>query len=419
MDKRLALIHLKRQFNLRFVLQWLLLSAVTGSIIGVVTAAFLVSLNAVTTWRTAHPYITWLLPLGGLLVVALYHYWGATVIRGNNQLIEEIEKPQHIVPLRMAPLVLAGTLITHLFGGSAGREGTAVQMGGSIADQFSKHFKLSRRNRQLLLMAGISAGFAGVFGTPLAGAVFALEVAVIGRIRFEGIIPTLLSAFIANYVCELFPVNHTVYSLGTIHSWSFLGLLAAGLAGILFGLTARCFSLLTESLADWQRKWMSNPFLRVIAGSLLLLVLLHLPGNEKYAGLGIPTISASFTMQQPGYVFLLKLVLTALTLSCGFKGGEVTPLFFVGATLGSALSLILPLPVGLLAGMGFVAVFCGAANTPFACIIMGIELFGTAGWIYITIACAFAYLFSGHKGIYHAQKVGRRKHPFYKIPNKA
>lgn len=412
--KRLLLLRIGRQLHPHFLLKWLLISGLTGSLVGSASALFLIALNSITAFRGQQPWLIYGLPLGGLIVVALYHYFGESVVKGNNQLIEEIEKPQNVIPLRMAPLVVAGTLLTHLFGGSAGREGTAVQMGGAIADQFTKRFRFRKRDRSQLIMCGISAGFAAVFGTPLAGAAFALEVAAIGRLKYEALIPSLLSALIANYICELFPVQHTAYAMGLVPAFSLDTGGAACIAGILFGLAARLFSLTLEGGTQLQKSLFKNPFIRVLAGGTLILILFLLAGPEQYAGLGIPVIVAAFTVQQLWYVFLLKILFTVLTLSCGFKGGEVTPLFFIGATLGSALSLVLPLPVGLLAGMGFVAVFCGAANTPVACILMGMELFGVSGGLYIAIACSMAYLFSGHKGIYAAQQVARVKHPFYR-----
>ncbi|XZF14208.1 voltage-gated chloride channel family protein [Chitinophagaceae bacterium MMS25-I14] len=402
---------LRRQLHFRFIIRWLLISLLVGSLAGSASAVFLIALNRVTDWRELHPYILWALPVGGVLVAALYHYFGRDVVKGNNQLLEEIEKPKNIIPLKMAPLVLIGTLLTHLFGGSAGREGTAVQMGGAIADQFTRLFRLNKHDRRLLIVCGISAGFASVFGTPLAGTVFALEVLVIGRMSYEALIPSLLSALVANYVCELWPVQHTHYTIGIIPGLGPLPLLYAILAGILFGLTSLSFSLGMDWTGNIFKKLVKNPLLRAAAGGAIVLACVMLSGTTKYIGLGVPTIVESFSIQQPFYAFAIKIFLTVVTLSCGFKGGEVTPLFFIGATLGSALSLVMPLPVGLLAGMGFVAVFAGAANTPVACVLMGIELFGAECGVYIAIACFMAYVFSGHTGIYRSQTVGSPKHP--------
>ncbi|WP_421942226.1 voltage-gated chloride channel family protein [Pedobacter sp.] len=402
---------LKIEFGVLFLntLKWLLLASLLGSLIGSASAFFLESLNWVTQWRESHLWIIYFLPIAGLLIGLTYYYYGKDVVKGNNLLIEELQRPKQVIPLVMAPLIYVATVVTHLFGGSAGREGTAVQIGGALADQFTKLFKFKPRDRKIILICGISAGFASVFGTPLAGAVFGLEVFVVGSLVYSAILPAFITAVMAHYVCLAWGVGHTHYSIGTVPALNTLNILFALAGGIVFGWVARSFSALNHSLSNLFSKIKYPPF-RPLIGGIILVAIICLMGTTKYIGLGIPTISASFTERQAYYVFAIKLMLTALTLSAGFKGGEVTPLFFIGASLGSFLSLFIPLPLGLLAGMGFVAVFAGAANTPLACILMGIELFGAESGIYIALACVTAYLFSGHTGIYSAQRIGSPKH---------
>ncbi|MFT2007548.1 voltage-gated chloride channel family protein [Pontibacter sp. 13R65] len=398
---------------LLFTCKWLVISSVVGVLVGSASAFFLTSLNWVTYYREAHLAIIWLLPLGGLLVGLLYHYWGGRSVKGNNLLLEEIHHPRQIIPFKMAPLVLFGTLVTHLLGGSAGREGTAVQMGGTIADQFTRVFKLRPRDRKSLLITGISAGFASLFGTPLAGAIFGLEVFVIGRIRYDALVPSILAAVIANLTCHAWGVGHTHYEIPIVPAMTPEGFAYALLAGAVFGLTGMIFAKATHFWTDQFRNRFSYAPLRPFVGGLVVAVAVWAIGTTKYIGLGLPTILASFTEELPVYDSFLKILFTSFTLGAGFKGGEVTPLFFTGATMGNALSQLIPLPMGLLAGMGFVAVFSGATNTPLTCTIMAMELFGAESAVFMALACVCAYLFSGHSGVYGAQLIGSPKHLFY------
>jgi H+/Cl- antiporter ClcA len=395
------------------VLKWILICVLTGFLSGSASAFFLVSLEWVTKYREHSNWLIWFLPIGGLLIGLVYHYYGASVVKGNNLLLEEYENPQKTIPLKMAPLVLIGTLITHLFGGSAGREGTAVQMGGAIADQFTILFKLDSTDRKTLLVLGISAGFASVFGTPLAGAIFALEVLYFSKISLKSTILSFLVAFTAYYTVEFWEVKHTPYTVPIVPELNFQILFWVIFASALFGFAAMLFSRSTHLWADLFSKTIKYPPLRPFIGGCILALVVYFIGTTKYIGLGIPTIVDSFTIPNAAYDFLIKILFTGFTLGAGFKGGEVTPLFFIGATLGSALSPFIPLPIALLAGMGFVAVFSGATHTPIACTIMGMELFGVQSGLYIGIACLIAYFTSGSVGIYKAQIVKGAKSRLY------
>jgi H+/Cl- antiporter ClcA len=393
--------------------KWLFICILIGICSGLASALFLVSLEWVTQIREYNNWIIWLLPIGGLYIGWLYYQYGASVVKGNNLLLEEYENPQKIISFKMAPMVLISTLITHFFGGSAGREGTAVQMSGAIADQFTKFFKLDNSDRKTLIILGISAGFASVFGTPLAGAIFALEVLYFSKISLKSSLLSFFVAYIAYYTVEILQVKHTHYYIAKIPKIDINVILWVILVGILFGLAAMLFSRTTHFIGRLFSKTIDYPPLRPFVGGLLVVIAIYLIGTTKYIGLGIPSIVQSFVMPSTSYDFLLKLLFTALTLGAGFKGGEVTPLFFVGATLGSALSLFVPLPIGLLAGMGFVAVFSGATHTPIACTVMGMELFGVESGLFIGTACLVAYFASGSVGIYHSQIVKGAKYRLY------
>jgi len=393
--------------------KWILICVLIGIFSGSASAFFLVSLEWVTQFRIAHDWIIWLLPIGGLLVGLSYYYWGESVAKGNNLLLEEYENPQQVIPFKMAPLVLLGTLLTHLFGGSAGREGTAVQMGGAIADQFTKFFKLDNSERKILIILGISAGFASVFGTPLAGAIFALEVLYFSKINLKSIILSFLVAYAAYFTVEFWEIKHTHYSIPVVPELTFSNLFYTIIIGLLSGFAALLFARSTHFWSSLFSKNIKYPPLRPVIGGVVLAIAIAGFGLTKFSGLGVPVIVDSFSNPNEWYDFLLKILFTGFTLGAGFKGGEVTPLFFVGATLGSALSTVMPMPIALLAGIGFVAVFSGATHTPIACTIMGMELFGIAPGIFIAIGCTIAYFSSGSVGIYKSQIVKGAKYKLY------
>jgi H+/Cl- antiporter ClcA len=402
---------IKKIISLSF--KWVSICILIGLFSGTASAFFLVALEWVTQIREHNKWIIWLLPIGGLIIGLGYYYFGQEVVKGNNLLLEEYENPQKTIPLKMAPLVLLGTLITHLFGGSAGREGTAVQMGGAIADQFTSLFKLDNSERKTVLILGISAGFASIFGTPLAGALFALEVLYFSKINFKSILLSFVVAYAAYFTVELWKVKHTHYSIPVVPEITFTSLFWTVLVSLLFGLAAMLFSRSTHFWQNLFSKTIPFPPLRPFIGGIILAITIYFIGTTKYIGLGIPMIVDAFSTPNASYDFLIKILFTGFTLGAGFKGGEVTPLFFVGATLGSALSVVVPLPIALLAGMGFVAVFSGATHTPIACTVMGMELFGIESGIYIGIACLIAYFSSGSVGIYQAQIVKGPKYLFY------
>lgn len=414
------------------VAKWAVLVVPLGLVTGSCVAAFLWSLDRVTATRFEHPWLLWLLPVAGGLIGWLCATVGRQADRGNNLILDEIHEPGGGVPLRMAPLILFTTVLTHLVGGSAGREGTAVQMGGGIAGGLAKRLTwLSREDVRTLLMCGIAAGFGGVFGTPVAGLVFALEVLAIGRMRYEAILPCLVASLTADWTCAAWGIAHTHYHIAslipagagsplapldpTLIAW------AAG-GGLAFGLTSRLFAAAVHLVQHLFQRFVSMPILRPVIGGVIVVALVQLFGTHDYLGLGVtspdPAAVTILSAFKPGGVFwwswAAKILFTAVTIGSGFKGGEVTPLFFVGATLGGALAALGGVPVDFLASLGFVAVFAGAANTPLACIVMAVELFGGECVLYYAIACVIAYLSSGHAGIYHSQRIDtpkrRRRH---------
>lgn len=381
---------------------------------GTASAWFLWALDWATSTRHAHSWLLWLLPAAGFATGWLYLRYGSAVEGGVNLVITEINTPNKPIPLRMAPLVLGATVVSHLFGASVGREGTAVQMGGALADQLTRWFQLDEADRRVVLMAGISAGFASVFGTPLAGAVFGLEVLAVGRSRHAGLLPCVAAALLADRIELIWGgwlgVQHTHYAIALIPDVTAWALCAMAIAGMLFGLTARVFAGATHALSFAMKRAIAYAPLRPFTGGVVVALAVWLLGTDQYIGLGIPTIVDALQQPLPSHDFLAKMAFTIVSLGSGFKGGEVTPLFFIGATLGNALAPLLQQPFALLAAVGFVAVFAGAANTPLASTVMAIELFGPEIGVYAAIACVVAYVCSGRAGIYKAQS-GRQPPP--------
>lgn len=406
--------------GLSHLLRGTLLALPVALLTGSAVALFLWLLEAVTQWHWQHPQSLWALPLAGVAVGLLYHYLGRGSEKGNNLLIDEIHEPGGGVPARMAPLVLVGTLVTHLFGGSAGREGTAVQMGGSLAGLLARWFRCGAANLRLMLMCGIAAGFGAVFGTPLTGAIFAMEVLVIGRMQYEALIPVLIASVVGDATCSAWGIHHTVYHLavapnaGSHAPFDALLLGKVAVAGACFGLMSGAFADLTHRFQRGFARLAPYAPLRPAIGGGVVIALVYLLGTRDYLGLGViappdGTVSIVNSFAEGGatsWSWLWKTLFTAVTLGSGFKGGEVTPLFFIGSTLGHALGVLMQEPVALFAALGFIAVFAGAANTPLACTVMGIELFGAHYAVYFGVACFVAYAFSGHSGIYRAQRLG-------------
>lgn len=390
--------------------KWLILATLVAVLAGSASALFLVSLDWATATREAHRWLIWLLPVAGFVVGWVYLKFGQSVEGGNNLLLDEIHDPKKTIPLRMAPLILVSTVISHLFGASVGREGTAVQMGGALADQLTKLFKLSPHDRRLLLMAGISAGFASVFGTPLAGAVFGLEVLIVGRMRYDALWPCFVAAIVADQVTRLWGVQHTHYAAGLIPAMSVWTLISVVLAGMIFGLIGMLFAEAAHALSARMKAWISYAPLRPLFGGVVFAAVVWFGEGWRYVGLGLPPMVESFQQAVPAWDFAGKLFSTVWALGCGFKGGEVTPLFFIGSTLGNALAPLLHQPLGFMAALGFVGVFAGAANTPLACTLMAMELFGAPIGIFAAVACVVSYLFSGHTGIYKSQRIEQAKH---------
>lgn len=384
------------------------LGVVVGVLSGVSSAVFLTSLEWATDTRLAHGWLLFGLPFAGLAMGLAYHHGGKGSAAGNNLILDEIHEPRAWVPRRMAGMVLVGTIGTHLFGGSGGREGAAVQMAGSLTDGLNRRLGITGAERRILLLAAIGGGFASVFGVPFAGIVFALEVQAVGALRWKALLPTVAAAAVGDRVVRLAGVHHSSYPSISVDAWS-AGLVGkVVLAGVAFGLTSVLFAESVHRIKDLSAKAIAWPPLRPFVGGVAVIGLVYAVGTRDYLGLSIPLITAALAGGAgiATGAFALKLLFTAVTLGSGFQGGEVTPLFVIGSTLGVTLGHALGVPIPLMAALGFVAVFAGATNTPLACVAMGVELFGWGPVALLVLVCAVSYVSSGPGGIYLAQRTG-------------
>lgn len=389
------------------VARWIVFGSVVGVLAGLSSAAFLVSLDWATDTRRDHPWVLWLLPVAGFVVGWTYWRLSGSAERGNNLVIDEIHEPTAWLPRRMAPLVFVATIATNLFGGSAGREGTALQMSASLSDGvFRRFLQVAAPDRRVLLIAAISGGFGAVFGVPVAGAVFGLEVHSRGRIRHDAIVPALTASFVGDRVVHALDVPHLpVPVIGAVDLDPLL-LVKVAIASVAFAWTAVTFIVATHAVKRVLARFVAWPPLRPVVGGTVVIAMTLVVGTRDYLGLSLPLIEAALAggVGVATFAFVGKLVFTAVTLGSGFQGGEVTPLFVIGSTLGATLAVVMDAPVPLFAAIGFVAVFAAATKTPIACTIMAIELFGAGPIVPVMLACTLAYVLSTHRSIYTSQR---------------
>lgn len=395
-----------RRDRLTGLAQWIGLGVLVGILCGFASAVFYSLLKLVTDFRIAHEIIIYALPLGGLLIGLAYERFGKPIEAGSNLIIDTIHDGGPQLPLRMAPMVLIATVLTHLFGGSAGREGTAVQMGASLADTVSHRLQLSPQLRRQLLAAGVAGGFGSIFGTPIAGAIFGLEFITLGSIEYGALVPALVASVVGDMTARSLGIHHAMYSMPIHLALTPLLLLKWLLFAVAMALTTAAFIELTHYLKKLGKKHVRRLPVRMFIGGAIVVVLWKIVGTSDYLGLGDTMIARAFQDPQlPSLAFAAKLLFTAVTLGSGFIGGEVTPLFFVGATLGNVLARLLNVPMEIGAGIGLGAVFAASSNTPLALSIMVMELLGANMFPHVVIVCVLTYLMTGHRSIYPSQRV--------------
>lgn len=389
-------------FYVLAILKWIAVAAVVGAVGGAVGVAFHVSVEKVTALRTENDWIIFLLPLGGLVIAGLYKLFKMEKL-GTDNVIESI-RTEKSVPFLLAPLIFVSTVITHLFGGSAGREGAALQLGGSIGAQVGRLLKFDEKDMHLATLCGMSAVFSALFGTPLTATLFALEVISVGVVYYSGIIPCLTSSLVAFWIATLCKVSPVRFSLAAIPEAGFGTFWRVALLSALCAVLSIAFCLLMHFSHKGAAGLFKNSFLRALVGGAVVVVLTLIFGHD-YNGAGMNIIENAISGNSEPFAFLLKMIFTALTIGFGFKGGEIVPTFFIGSTFGCVVGSLLGLDPGFAAALGLVALFCGAVNCPLASVFLSIELFGAGGIVYFAVACAISFALSGYFGLYKSQKI--------------
>lgn len=394
------------RFSSLSFLKYIAFSVIIGIVVGLVGAAFYHSMHFVTGLRDTYSWILYFLPIGGLLIVGDNYLFKDKAPQGTNFILKSIRGNEH-VPLKIAPIIFIDTVLTHLFGGSAGREGAALQLGGSIGSSIGKCFNSSRLNRKILTLCGMSAAFSAIFGTPLAAAIFALEVVNVGAIYYSALVPCALSSVIAYLIAQALNVAPELFTITGIPELGGLSIVKVIILALVAALVSIVFCKLLHLVKHALTKYMPNPFIRIFVGGLIIIALTFIIGSRDYLGTGIHIIEHCITGGEAPVApaFLLKIIFTAVTLGAGFCGGEIVPSFFIGATFGAVFGPLLGLEVSFAAAIGMLSVFCGVTNCPVSTLLIGFELFGFNGAALFFIAIAISYLVSGRESLYSTQRI--------------
>lgn len=385
-------------------LKWTLISVLTGLIVGGFSTIFAFIMNTMTEYRENNDYMLWFLPLGGIVTVFLYSVFRYKNDKGTNLVLSTIHA-QSEIPLRMAPLIFFSTIITHVFGGSAGREGAALQLGGSLGNQIGRCLKLNDADKRVVVLCGMSAAFSALFGTPMAAAVFALEVVSVGVMYYAALVPCVFSSLIATYLAKSVGIKETNFSIVLFPELTIVNALETVLLAILCALLSIVFIVMLHSTGDLFRKYLKNPYIRIVIAGSVIVVLSLLSGTRDYNGAGMNVIARAVSGEAVPYAFLMKMLFTVITIEAGFRGGEIVPSFFIGATFGCTFGTLIGFSPSVCAAVGLIAVFCGVTNCPITSMLISFELFGAGGIPYFMIAVAVSYFMSGYYGLYKDQTI--------------
>lgn len=390
--------------NAREFLRWMILAAITGLVVGGVGILFVKGLGLANDFRGEHPQMILGLPLAGLLIVFLYRICKNENDKGTNLVISTLHSESQM-PFRMAPLIFVSTILTHLFGGSAGREGAALQLGGSIGNQLGRWFRLDEDDTKLIVMCGMSAAFSAIFGTPLAAVIFAMEVSSIGIMQYGAFVPCMFASLIASSFSAAMGCHAEAFTITEPLEFAPVPALWIALLGILCALVSIIFCQTLHMSGHLFKKYLPNPYIRVLVGSVAIIGLTILLQTSAYSGAGVNLIEEAFAGEAPKMAFFWKIIFTAITLGVGFKGGEIVPSFCIGATFGCLFGSLVGISPSLCAAVAMVSVFCGVTNSPITSLIIGFEMFGFDSMKYLLIGVAISYMLSGYTGLYSEQTI--------------
>ena len=385
-------------------IRWVIFAILSGLIVGGIGTLFYFGMYLVTLTRTKNPWLIFLLPVSGLVIVGCYRLLHDEKDTGTNLVLSAIHSDEEL-PLRMAPLIFLSTLITHLFGGSAGREGAALQLGGSIGNGLGKLFRFDDKDKHIMIMCGMSAAFSALFGTPMAAAIFSMEVVSVGVMYYAALVPCVISSLVASMVARYFGVSQELFLIEKIPSFRFLPAVKISVLAILCAGVSILFCIMLHSSDHLYKRFFKNAYIRIFVGGCLVIALTLLVGDQTYNGAGMNMIEQYMQGQVPPEAFILKMLFTAVTLGAGFKGGEIVPSFFTGAAFGCLFGNILGFSPSLCTAVGMTAVFCGVTNCPITALLISFELFGYDAMPYFLLAVAFSYMLSGYYGLYSSQKI--------------
>ena len=394
----------KANRHLILFFKWTLISVVTGVVVGGLSTLFAFIMNIVTDYREKNDYILLFLPLAGILTVFLYSAFKYKNDKGTNLVLSTIHA-QSEIPFRMAPLIFITTILTHFFGGSAGREGAALQLGGSIGNQLGRWFRLDDADKRVVVLCGMSAAFSALFGTPLAAAVFSIEVVSVGVMYYAALVPCFFSSLIASYFAVSFNLREIDLSGIAFPELGAINALETVLLSMLCAVVSILFIILLHSTGDLFRKYMKNPYVRITIAAVVIVALSFILGTRDYNGAGMNVIARAAGGEAVPYAFILKMIFTAITIEAGFRGGEIVPSLFIGATFGCTFGSIIGFSPSVCAAVGMTAVFCGVTNCPITSLLISLELFGSEGIPYFMIAVAVSYFMSGYYGLYKDQTI--------------